>query len=83
MKRLDSMVDHGTLVAEAKSGYGLDLETEVKMLKVIQRAKNNHKMKIQSTYLCAHAVPLGKNAEEMTEGIRCYSLVRIYLSEYI
>ena len=38
-KRLDNMVDHGTLVMEAKSGYGLDVETEMKMLRVIKRAK--------------------------------------------
>ena len=44
-------------MAEAKSGYGLDLETEIKMLKVIKRAKDSHPMHIQSTYLCAHAVP--------------------------
>ena len=69
MSRLDQMISHGTLTIEAKSGYGLDLETEIKMLKVIKRAQDNHRMNIQSTYLCAHAVPIGRNSAEMTDEI--------------
>ena len=63
------MVSHGTVTIEAKSGYGLDLETEIKMLKVIKRAQSSHKMNIQSTYLCAHAVPIGNNSADMTDEI--------------
>ena len=67
--RLDQMIKHGTTTAEAKSGYGLEVDTEIKMLKVIKHALDNHCMNIQSTYLCAHAVPVGANPEQMTEEI--------------
>lgn len=67
--RLDQMLLQGTVVAEAKSGYGLDCETEMKMLRVIKKAKETHPMKIQSTYLCAHAVPPGADAAQMTKEI--------------
>ena len=39
------------------------------MLKVIKEAQEKHKMNIQSTYLCAHAVPIGADPEEMTKAI--------------
>lgn len=42
LERLDRALSHGTTVMEAKSGYGLDLETEVKMLRVLNRAKDIH-----------------------------------------
>ena len=67
--RLDQMISQGTTTIEAKSGYGLELETEIKMLKVIEQAKSEHQMPIQSTYLAAHAVPIGRDAAEMTEEI--------------
>lgn len=42
---------------EAKSGYGLDLETEMKQLRVLTRARRELPIGIVSTYLAAHAVP--------------------------
>ena len=67
--RLDQMVKQGTTTIEAKSGYGLELDTEIKMLKVLKAAKDQHAMHIQSTYLAAHAVPIGRSAAEMTDEI--------------
>lgn len=55
--RMSSMLRCGTTVVEAKSGYGLDLDNELKMLRVIERAKREHLMTISSTYCGAHAVP--------------------------
>ena len=55
--RLTTMLTAGTTVVEAKSGYGLDLENETKMLRVIERAKREHPMTISSTYCGAHAIP--------------------------
>ena len=55
--RLSAMLHCGTTVVEAKSGYGLDLENELKMLRVIERAKKEHVMTVSSTYCGAHAVP--------------------------
>ena len=55
--RLMRMVRAGTTFVEVKSGYGLDLETEVKMLRVIERARRTLPIDISCTYCGAHAVP--------------------------
>ena len=47
----------GTTTVECKSGYGLEAETEIKMLTVIQKAKRNLPIEIASTFLGAHSVP--------------------------
>jgi imidazolonepropionase len=62
-RRLDAMCQRGVTTVEVKSGYGLDLETELKMLRVIRRLADAHPMHIVSTFLGAHTVPseyLGK-----------------------
>ena len=53
------MSQAGTTLAEIKSGYGLDTETEIKMLEVIEEARKDSQVKvdISSTYCGAHAVP--------------------------
>ncbi|MCH5235691.1 MAG: imidazolonepropionase [Muribaculaceae bacterium] len=65
---LDRMGEMGVTTVEVKSGYGLDFETELKMLKVIARLKEEEKtvIDIVSTFLGAHAVPpeyKGKTSE--------------------
>ncbi len=55
--RLDSMLLHGTTAVEAKSGYGLTPESEVKSLRVIQKAAAQHPMTAARTFLGAHVVP--------------------------
>jgi len=57
MKYLDNMLTHGTTTVEIKSGYGLDLENELKLLKVIKVLNEKHPIDIVSTFLGAHAVP--------------------------
>ena len=57
--RLNKMAAMGVTTVEGKSGYGLDLETELKQLRVMQRLQGKHRMNIVSTYLGAHAVPSG------------------------
>ena len=47
----------GTTTAECKSGYGLDVENEVKMLRVLEKAKKNLPIEISSTFCGAHSVP--------------------------
>ncbi|MCL2620939.1 MAG: imidazolonepropionase, partial [Defluviitaleaceae bacterium] len=54
---LDQMMAHGTTTVEAKSGYGLDYETELKQLEVVAKLQKTHKMDIVSTFMGAHAVP--------------------------
>ncbi|MDP3462189.1 MAG: imidazolonepropionase [Bacteroidales bacterium] len=58
MERLDEIMKMGTGAVEIKSGYGLTLESEIKMLKVIRRLKAASPLTIISTFLGAHAVPL-------------------------
>lgn len=53
----ERMVQSGTTLLECKSGYGLDLDTELKMLRVIDRARDQVTADISSTYCGAHAVP--------------------------
>jgi imidazolonepropionase len=48
---------YGTTTIEIKSGYGLDLENELKMLRVIQRLSENSPMTIVATFLGAHSLP--------------------------
>lgn len=56
-KSLDIMLIHGTTTVEAKSGYGLDWETEERQLKVAKKLNEDHFMDIVSTFMGAHAVP--------------------------
>ncbi len=56
-KRADVMLRYGTTTAEAKSGYGLDLETEVRSLEVIREVDASHPVDLVPTFLGAHAVP--------------------------
>lgn len=54
---LDEMLTLGITSMEAKSGYGLDRETELKQLRVIRRLGREHCMDVRSTFLGAHALP--------------------------
>jgi len=56
-KSLNRMLAHGTTTIEAKSGYGLDLETELKSLRVLREMDRTHPVDIIPTFLGAHAVP--------------------------
>ena len=56
--RLDKLKELGTGAIEIKSGYGLTLDAELKMLRVIKRLKENHPITIKTTFLGAHAFPL-------------------------
>ncbi|MEC7084249.1 MAG: imidazolonepropionase, partial [Bacteroidota bacterium] len=64
-KRLLEVMNLGTGGIEIKSGYGLTLEGELKMLRVIKRLKEKYELPIKSTFLGAHAVPKDfKNQKE-------------------
>ncbi|MCM3363585.1 imidazolonepropionase [Niallia sp. Sow4_A1] len=56
--RLDKFLTHGVTTVEAKSGYGLSLEHEIKQLEVSKKLQQNHHMDIVSTFMGAHAIPL-------------------------
>jgi len=57
LKRLDKMLACGTTTCEIKTGYGLDTETELKMLAVIAELDKRHTINIVPTFLAAHAIP--------------------------
>lgn len=64
MQHLDEVIRKGTGCIEIKSGYGLSLEDELKMLRVIKRMKEASPAKIMSTFLGAHAVARGMTQEQ-------------------
>lgn len=57
-KRLEEVISQGTGAVEIKSGYGLTVEGELKMLRVIKRLKENYPVAIKATFLGAHAFPM-------------------------
>jgi imidazolonepropionase len=66
MQRINEVISQGTGAIEIKSGYGLTLESELKMLRVIKRIKENCDVEVKATFLGAHAVPTkfqGKKSE--------------------
>ena len=63
---LDEMLSLGVTTVEAKSGYGLDMDTELKQLRAVRRLNEEHPIDLVSTFLGAHAVP--KEYKEDREG---------------
>lgn len=57
MVRLNEVISQGTGSIEIKSGYGLSLDTELKMLRVIKRIKDLNLIPVKATFLGAHALP--------------------------
>ncbi len=57
MQHLDVFLKHGVTTVEAKSGYGLDWETEKKQLEVAKQLQATHDIDVVSTFMGAHAVP--------------------------
>ena len=57
LDRINQIIAAGTGALEIKSGYGLSLEGELKMLRVIQKLKQNAPIQIKATFLGAHAIP--------------------------
>ena len=57
LSRLHAVIDQGTGAIEIKSGYGLCLEGELKMLRVIRRLKEQNLIPIKASFLAAHAYP--------------------------
>jgi len=57
-KRLDRMLAQGTTTVEAKTGYGLNTDTEMKMLEAIRLLDESHAVDLVPTFLGAHAIPV-------------------------
>lgn len=57
VQHLNEFLRHGVTTVEAKSGYGLDLENEIKQLYVVKKLQEEHVVDVVSTFMGAHAVP--------------------------
>lgn len=57
LPRLARLLEHGVTCAEVKSGYGLNLPDELKMLRVVRRLAQEQPIQLVPTLLCAHAIP--------------------------
>jgi len=63
-RRLDSFLAHGVTTVEGKSGYGLDLETELKQLRAMKRLNESHPIDLVPTFMGGHAVPQAYKGRE-------------------
>jgi len=63
-ERIEALIKYGTGSLEIKSGYGLNYEGELKMLRVINRLKESLPIEIKSTFLGAHAIPKNYKKED-------------------
>jgi len=78
-KSLDIMLSFGVTTVEAKSGYGLDIETELKQLEVVKKLNEDHPIDLVSTYLGAHALPpeyKGRRDEFINEIIGALPMIK-------
>ena len=82
MIRINEVIGQGTGAVEIKSGYGLNLEDELKMLRVIRRIKNSSPVEVKSTFLGAHAVPAEfKNNREEYISLVINEMIPVVASE--
>ncbi|WP_394739895.1 imidazolonepropionase [Natronococcus roseus] len=66
---LETMLAHGTTTVEVKSGYGLDVETELRQLEAIDRADAAHSVDLVATFMGAHAVPDDRGTDEYVDDV--------------
>jgi imidazolonepropionase len=71
--RINRMIAHGTTTAEAKTGYGLELEAELKMLQVILLLNEEGPIELAPTFLGAHALP-PEHADAGEDGYEAYTV---------
>jgi imidazolonepropionase len=82
MIRINEIIGLGTGAVEIKSGYGLNVEDELKMLRVIKRIKESSPVEVRSTFLGAHAVPSEfKNKREEYISLVINEMIPVIASE--
>jgi imidazolonepropionase len=69
LAHLDVMLAHGTTTVEVKSGYGLDTETELRMLEAIAAADRRHAVDVVPTFMGAHAIPKDAEADDYVDAV--------------
>jgi imidazolonepropionase len=80
LARLDRLLAEGVCTVEIKSGYGLDRDTELRMLRIAARLAELRPVRISKTFLGAHAIPRGMEANEYLDTI-CLPTLREAASE--
>ncbi|MFV0388298.1 MAG: imidazolonepropionase [Pyrinomonadaceae bacterium] len=74
--RLDDILRWGTTTVEIKTGYGLDIESEMKMLRVSEELSKTHTVEIVPTFLAAHAIPAEwKGKEDLFTELICDEMI--------
>jgi imidazolonepropionase len=63
LRRADALIAEGVSTIEIKSGYGLDHDTELKMLRVARQVAEQRPVRVSTTFLGAHAAPKGADAD--------------------
>jgi imidazolonepropionase len=69
LPRLDALIAEGVTTLEIKSGYGLELETELRMLRAARILATRRAITVKTTFLAAHAIPPGTTADAYMEHI--------------
>ena len=69
LKRVDALIGEGVGTIEIKSGYGLERETETKMLRVARQIAKTRPVEVKTSFLGAHAVPDGMDADAYLDDI--------------
>src|SRR6056297_1534188 len=69
LPRVDALIAEGVGTIEIKSGYGLDLETELRMLRVARRIGEMRPVSVVTSFLGAHAVPAGEEADRYIDAV--------------
>lgn len=69
LTRVDALIAQGVAVIEVKSGYGLDIETELKLLRVARELGRQRPVRIKTSYLAAHSVPRGANTDDYIDDV--------------
>ncbi|MDZ7710283.1 MAG: imidazolonepropionase [Roseovarius sp.] len=69
LARVDALIAEGVGTVEIKSGYGLDQETELRMLRVARRIGEQRPVAVVTSFLGAHAVPAGEDADRYIDTV--------------
>ena len=69
LRRIDALIAEGVAAVEVKSGYGLDVETELRMLRVAREIGRARPVRVRTTFLGAHAVPDGLDPDRYIDDV--------------
>ena len=69
LMRLDGLLASGVTTIEVKSGYGLDVETELRLLRIARRLEQERPVRVVTTFLGAHSVPKGMSADAYIDDV--------------